>query len=210
MATRNGSGPADFAEVTSGEMHAWREALTCISRRLQDELDARMHRHGVPLCRSNAEDQSAFDWITTTCVDTFGASTAVLWTVANSPWGAMVRSVAGRGLADAAYRKPRMDAGLRRILETGTPVLRTDRGEGTDMIVPVVFGSRTIGLLRVASRTSGDDYTDEDLNTLRFMVEVAAACCHLALQERRVQLALAELEVLSLVAEGPEEMPRAA
>jgi hypothetical protein len=218
MIRRTEAEAGDFAAVTSGEMHAWRTKLLCISRHLQDELGARMHRHGVPLGRNAGEDQTAFDWITGTCVDTFGASAASLWTVGSSGDDLEAQSTAGKGLTLPRHRKPRADAPLRRILASGTPVIRASAdGEAAEMVVPIVLGARTIGLVRVAPRSSGEAYTEEDLETLRFMVEVAAVCCHLSLQDQRIRQAIDELDVVAmigadsaLVGEDPEELPRAA
>jgi GAF domain-containing protein len=210
MSTRNGSGDTDFAAITSKEMHVWRDKLACISRRLQDELGARMHRHRIPLGKNAGEGQ-AFDWITETCIETFGASSASLWTVSGPSRELAVQSVRGKGLAKPEHRTPRPDAALRESLAEGKPVIRPS-AETADagMVVPIALGNRTIGVVRVGARTSGEAYADEDLETLRFMVEVAAVCCHLALQEQRVQQAISELGVLSLIAEDSEDVPKAA
>jgi GAF domain-containing protein len=211
MSFRNDLGESEFATVTSREMHVWRDKLTCISRRLQDELGARMHRHRIPLGNASEEDHTAFDWITETCIHTFKAATASLWTVGNQADGLILQSLRGKGLARPEVRTPEPESGLLDVLRAGEPVILPSRGgTGTEMAVPIALGERTIGVVHVGSRPSGEAYTDEDLDTLRFMVEVAAVCCHLALQEQKVRQALRELAVLSLVADDSGGVPRAA
>lgn len=184
-----------LSQTTSQDMLAWQERLTCVSRRLQREVGARMHRHLVG-AESRGDERTAFTWIVERVRETSNAESILLWLL-DSRHGELV---AHAGAGPSAERRL---IGARQGVHVGPSgwvaqnrkslllssclpadsshdyeIIPHDGREG--MVLQIMVGRHFIGVLEVGPRVSGEPYSADDLETLHFMVEVSSVCCYLA------------------------------
>lgn len=193
---------SDFVQVSSRELQDWRDRLSCTASRLQQEIGIRMYRcRPHPEADVGTESQTAFDWITHACQAAFGARHVFLWVLDPSGSELALASSDPAVAVDSGCVPEgpvRWVSRARKALLLGPSVLprRSTEFESkvhpnrSTMIAPIMLGEILMGVLEVRAESS-QDYDEDDLQTLRFIVEVAAVCCHLAVQTRRLERAMA-------------------
>lgn len=200
--------PSDFTQITSQEIQAWIDKLTCISDRLAREIGFRTHRHGT--FKNEMNGDTALDWLIKTCTQTFDTSQVFIWLADRETGEISIDTHMSAYPPDPQlqWKLPERIEQVARDKQSLILAPSTSPSLGVGMVVPISLGDWFIGALLVGPSRSSAEYSIKDLETLEFIVEVTTVCCHLAAQSKSETRTFSE--IVTSFDGAPEEHRNAA
>ena len=200
--------------LSSVELSMLRYSLSCSIDKLQQELDNRMRWQRNPLLpdATRVDPGAVYDWIAQTALTIFDCQQVSLMVFYPDTEELVVRSAIGHAdMARALGASQKLGEGVAGWVAKRQDALilgpKVQPGQfknfqikvhpiAAAMIVPLLLGDRLTGVLNVSSRSSNASYSKNDLESLRFLAQVAATYCH---QAREIEWMTETLEKLDAV-----------
>lgn len=171
-----------FESVEARDLLAALAALPSLSRHLEHEIGARLHRVNIHLDAFVDPDRPALEWLIEACLRTFTPVEMTIWFRDESTGAFRVAAFRATPNADPGSSPLRLGEPLSHVVRhrTGICFDPSSSNHPTAILTPMILGSRLIGVLHIRAK---DELDEDDLETLSLLSEIFTLGSFLAIHD---------------------------